>query len=154
MSERPSSARHTRQQSEVRIALAGASGFRSAQQLHAHLRDRGIRIGLTTVYRILHSLADSGEIDVMRLPRGEQLFRRCHIDTHHHHLMCRRCGRAVEIQGMGVDAQAERLAAEYGFSDIAHAVEIFGTCSECMRNLPLDVLTREERETHAPYRQN
>jgi Fur family ferric uptake transcriptional regulator len=130
VSNRPST-RRTRQQAEVRGALTTAAEFRSAQHLHADLRDQGARISLTTVYRTLQRLADHGEIDVMRLPGGEQLFRRCQLSAHHHHLVCRRCGHAVEVEDLGVDVQAERLAAKHGFRDVAHTVEIFGICADC-----------------------
>ena len=105
-------------------------GFHSAQQLHAMLRDRGERVGLTTVYRTLQALADAGDIDVMRPPNGEQLFRRC-SDGHHHHLVCRSCGRTVEVAGPAVESWADRVAAQHGFVDVSHTLEIFGTCQGC-----------------------
>ena len=80
--------------------LAEMEGFHSAQDLHAMLRQRGERVGLTTVYRTLQGLADAGEIDVMRPPGGEHLYRRC-SEGHHHHLVCRSCGRTVEVAGPG-----------------------------------------------------
>src|SRR4029453_16392937 len=66
--------RNTKQRSAVSAVLADAEGFHSAQDLHAMLRDRGERVGLTTVYRTLQGLADAGEIDVMRPPGGEHLY--------------------------------------------------------------------------------
>ena len=122
--------RNTRQRSAVSAVLAEAEGFHSAQDLHAMLRDRGDRVGLTTVYRTLQGLADAGEIDVMRPPGGEHLYRRC-SQGHHHHLVCRACGNAVEVAGPAVESWAERVAAQHGFADVAHTVEIFGTCPDC-----------------------
>ncbi|MGC1208829.1 MAG: transcriptional repressor, partial [Ornithinimicrobium sp.] len=49
---------------------------------------------------------------------------------HHHHLVCRVCGRTVEIEGPAVETWAERVAAEHAFVDVAHTLEIFGTCSD------------------------
>lgn len=94
------------------------------------LRGRGDKVGLTTVYRTLQALAERGEVDVMRPPGGEQLYRRC-AAGHHHHLVCRSCGQAVEVEGPAVERWADRIAAEHGFVDIAHTVEIFGICPEC-----------------------
>lgn len=122
--------RNTRQRGAVIALLADVDGFRSAQELHALLRDRGERVGLTTVYRSLQSLADAGEVDVMRLPAGEQMFRRC-SRGHHHHLVCRSCGRTVEVAGPAVENWADRVATRHGFVDISHTVEVFGTCPEC-----------------------
>jgi Fur family ferric uptake transcriptional regulator len=110
--------------------LADVEEFRSAQELHELLRHKGESVGLTTVYRTLQALADAGEIDVMRPPGGEHLYRRC-SSGHHHHLVCRVCGRTVEVAGPTVESWADRVAAEHGFADVSHTLEIFGTCAEC-----------------------
>ena len=125
-------ARNTRQRSAVSALLAEVEGFHSAQDLFAMLRERGERVGLTTVYRTLQGLAEAGEVDVMRPPGGEHLYRRC-SDGHHHHLVCRACGRTVEVEGPAVESWAERVAAKHGFADISHTLEIFGTCPACAR---------------------
>ncbi len=127
----PGMTRNTRQRAEVLALLDGTDDFRSAQQLHADLRGRGVGVGLTTVYRTLQLLADAGEVDQMRRPDGEQLYRRCRRGRHHHHLVCRGCGRTVEVEGPAVERWAEELAAEHGFTDVSHTVEIFGTCATC-----------------------
>jgi Fur family ferric uptake transcriptional regulator len=130
VSETGTAVRNTRQRTAVSALLAEVEGFHSAQDLHAMLRDRGERVGLTTVYRTLQGLADAGEIDVMRPPGGEHLYRRC-SEGHHHHLVCRSCGRTVEVAGPAVETWADRVAAQHGFSDVSHTLEIFGTCPTC-----------------------
>ncbi|HYN97481.1 MAG TPA: Fur family transcriptional regulator [Pilimelia sp.] len=122
--------RNTRQRTAVSTLLDEVAGFHSAQELHAMLRDRGERVGLTTVYRTLQGLADAGEVDVMRPPGGEHLYRRC-SQGHHHHLVCRSCGRTVEVAGPAVESWAEKVAARHGFVSVSHTMEIFGTCPAC-----------------------
>jgi Fur family transcriptional regulator, ferric uptake regulator len=123
-------ARPTRQRRAVAAALADVEVFRSAQDIHAQLRARGDDVGLTTVYRTLQALADAGEIDVLRTPDGEAVYRLC-SNGHHHHLVCRACGRTVEIEGPAVESWARRTAQEHGFAEIEHTLEIFGTCAPC-----------------------
>ncbi|OEV02902.1 Fur family transcriptional regulator [Streptomyces oceani] len=123
--------RSTRQRTAVAAALAEVEEFRSAQELHDMLRHRGDSVGLTTVYRTLQSLADAGEVDVLRTDEGEAVYRRCQSDDHHHHLVCRHCGKAVEVEGPAVEKWADAVATEHGFVDVGHTVEIFGTCAEC-----------------------
>ncbi|PWR07950.1 transcriptional repressor [Micromonospora acroterricola] len=132
MSESGAALRNTRQRSAVSALLGEMEGFHSAQDLHAMLRQRGERVGLTTVYRTLQGLADAGEIDVMRPPGGEHLYRRC-SEGHHHHLVCRACGRTVEVAGPAVESWADRVAAQHGYADVSHTLEIFGTCPTCAR---------------------
>jgi Fur family ferric uptake transcriptional regulator len=115
--------------------LEEADGFMSAQDLHAELRGRGQRVGLTTVYNQLRALADAGQVDSLRAEDGEALYRRCGSDEHHHHLLCRSCGRTVEVAERSVERWAARIAAAEGFVDVAHTVEVVGTCPDCARHL-------------------
>jgi Fur family transcriptional regulator, ferric uptake regulator len=124
--------RNTRQRGEVLALLDETDDFRTAQQLHADLRERGAQVGLTTVYRTLQLLVEAGEIDVMRLPAGEQLYRRCGR-SHHHHLVCRDCGTTIEVEGPAVERWATKLAEQHGFSDVSHTLDVFGTCPRCNR---------------------
>jgi len=116
---------------DVREVLSSSDGFRSAQDIYADLRAAGSRIGLTTVYRALQSLTDAGDVDVLRTGDGESVYRACASSAHHHHLVCRSCGRTVEIGGPAVERWAESVATEHGFTDISHTVEIFGVCPQC-----------------------
>jgi len=121
--------RPTRQRRAVSAALAGIDEFRSAQEIHEVLRGRGEKVGLSTVYRTLQGLAESGQVDVLRTG-DEALYRAC-SGGHHHHLVCRSCGRTVEVEGPTVERWADRVAAEHGFRDVSHTLEVFGTCAEC-----------------------
>ncbi|WP_336083341.1 Fur family transcriptional regulator [Nocardia sp. SSK8] len=127
--------RSTRQRSAISALLGDIDEFRSAQELHDELRKRGEGIGLTTVYRTLQSLADAGMVDVLRTDSGESVYRQC-SSGHHHHLVCRHCGRTVEVEGPTVEAWAEAIAGEHGFTEVSHTLEIFGTCRDCVRARP------------------
>ncbi|MFT4187658.1 MAG: Fur family transcriptional regulator [Aeromicrobium sp.] len=122
--------RNTRQRRAVAAILEDLDGFASAQEIHDLLRHRGESVGLSTVYRNLQALADAAEVDALRNDDGEVLYRQCSTG-HHHHLVCRACGRTVEVAGPTVEKWADMIAAENGFSDVAHTLEIFGTCRDC-----------------------
>ncbi|MFE3201071.1 Fur family transcriptional regulator [Embleya sp. NPDC055664] len=126
----PVRGRSTRQRAAVSALLDEIEDFRSAQDLHDLLKQRGEAVGLTTVYRTLQALADADEVDVLRTQDGESVYRRC-SRGHHHHLVCRSCGRTVEVEGPAVERWANRIAAEHGFGDVSHELEIFGTCAQC-----------------------
>jgi Fur family ferric uptake transcriptional regulator len=122
--------RGTKQASAVASALASLPGFCSAQDIHAELRRRGEAVGLTTVYRHLQVLSENGDIDTIRDPSGEVLYRQCTTTVHHHHLTCRVCGQSVEVEGRVVEQWAEKVAAAAGFTAVDHTVELFGLCPE------------------------
>lgn len=121
----------TSRRDAVQDILVHSEGFRSAQDIYAQMRADGAKIGLTTVYRALQSLADAGQVDVLRTDDGESVYRACATGAHHHHLVCRLCGRTVEVAGPAVEQWAEAVGAEHGFTAITHTVEVFGTCPSC-----------------------
>jgi Fur family ferric uptake transcriptional regulator len=69
--------RATRQRAAIRALLDKTSDFRSAQELHDELRQRGEGVGLTTVYRTLQQMAAAGVLDTLRTDTGESVYRRC-----------------------------------------------------------------------------
>jgi Fur family transcriptional regulator, ferric uptake regulator len=122
--------RPTRQRAAIAVALTGSAEFRSAQEIHADLERAGTRVGLATVYRNLQAMAGDGEVDVIRTDDGEAVYRACSTH-HHHHLVCRACGKTVEVEGPAVEKWADKIAGDHGFSDVTHTIEIFGTCADC-----------------------
>jgi Fur family ferric uptake transcriptional regulator len=123
--------RQTRQGQAVLNVVAGSDNFRSAQDIHAELRAAGETVGLTTVYRHLSLLTDEGRLDALQTADGELVYRSCHSERHHHHVVCRHCGRGTEVELPDLEHWAETTAQGLGYSDVTHTVEIFGVCAEC-----------------------
>jgi Fur family ferric uptake transcriptional regulator len=46
-------------------------------------------------------------------------------------LICRSCGLTVEIEATDVEQWARQTAAQHGFSEAEHVVDIFGLCAAC-----------------------
>jgi Fur family ferric uptake transcriptional regulator len=123
--------RNTRQRAAVISALAEADVFKSSQEIHDDLRQRGDSVGLATVYRTLQALAESGDVDVI-VRDGETAYRQC-SPSHHHHLVCRACHSTIEVEAPDVEAWASTVAAKHGFTDVTHTVEVYGLCRACAR---------------------
>jgi Fur family transcriptional regulator, ferric uptake regulator len=122
--------RNTWQREAVREALGESEAFVSAQSLHGALHASGSSIGLATVYRALADLASEGEADSLQ-QEGESLYRACTPGSHHHHLICRACGLTVEIEADAVETWAQAIAADHGFTQPNHVVDVFGLCADC-----------------------
>ena len=125
--------RNTSQRAAISDLLSGTDEFVSAQDLHAILRASGSTVGLATVYRALQDMATAGAVDAVRNENGEVLYRRCAVPSHHHHLVCRTCGRTEEIDAPAVEAWARAVADQYGYTDVDHDVELFGRCAACTK---------------------
>ena len=121
----------TRAQRAVLAALAGDDAFRSAQDIHARLRDSETAVGLTSVYRALQALADTGVVDAVRTSTGELTYRRCGSDEHHHHLVCTTCGATVEIEAPAIESWVADVARSHGYVVASHTLEVAGTCRSC-----------------------
>jgi Fur family ferric uptake transcriptional regulator len=138
--------RTSRQRAAVAAAFDGLDGFSSAQDVHARMRAAGDGIGLSTVYRAVQTLVEAGRLDAIRTDTGETIYRRC-SPQHHHHLICRNCGRTVEVEGPAVERWADRIAAENGFADVSHTLDIFGTCSSCTAETGPPPMTPHDHST-------
>ena len=131
MSDKPPYTRATRQRAAIMALLDDSEAFMSAQELYDKLKSKGAKVGLTTVYRTLQALSDRGAIDVVRVADKEAVYRRCASDAHHHHLVCRSCGRAEELASAAVEEWTRRSARAHGFTAVTHTVEIYGICGAC-----------------------
>lgn len=124
--------RMTARQRAVLDLLHRSDRFRSAQQLHLDLRQRhGVRIGLVTVYRILHAFADMKICETQRAEDGETLYRLRTTLEHRHYLLCRRCGRAIGFTAGEIEYFTSQLAEQYRYTDVAHQIDFYGTCPGC-----------------------
>jgi len=121
--------RVTRQRLAVLEALSGRGEAVTAQDLHQELRLVPGSPGLATIYRTLSQLAEAGQIDTFRVD-GEQAFRLCGPD-HHHHLVCESCGSVQEVESAEVEAWVARMARRRKFKVTGHRADIFGLCAAC-----------------------
>ena len=127
--------RSTWQRSAIVDLLERSQVFLSAQQIHAELEEEGTKVGLATVYRNLQSLAEEDLVDTVRSDDGEALYRLCTNEGHHHHLVCRSCGKAVEISGSLFENWVHDIASANGFTKVEHVAEFFGLCNDCSHRI-------------------
>jgi Fur family ferric uptake transcriptional regulator len=132
----PRRRRSTAKQRAVLEVLREHENFRSAQQLYLDVRqNRQLRIGLTSVYRILRTLAADGVAETQRAEDGEILYRLRAGTGHRHYLVCRRCGEAVAFIPVEIEEHTDRLSRQHHYTDVTHYVDIYGTCPRC-RTVP------------------
>jgi Fe2+ or Zn2+ uptake regulation protein len=103
----------------------------SPQTIHQIALARNCNIGLVSVYRTLDLLS---ELDLVRRVHGQD---GCHgyvlaSPGHHHHLICRKCGKAVEFTGSGdLSDFIERIEKKTGFAIDEHILQLYGLCPQC-----------------------
>ena len=137
---KPAEARNTRQRRIIKATMEELGDFISAQDLHLTLSNRKDQVSLATTSRVLQSLANAGELDSVKGIEGETLYRHCRVKDHHHHLLCRRCGTAIELEAPALEDWALAMGKQHGFSELEHVVEVTGYCPDC-------TLARREEES-------
>ena len=121
----------TRPRELVAAILRGAKRFISAAEIHRTLATESSRVSLATVYRTLEHLREKGEAEVRIDDAGEATYMVCEPQHHHHHAICSKCGRVVNVECDAMDRFAEALRETHAFELDAHKMEFSGRCKEC-----------------------
>ncbi|WP_047979612.1 Fur family transcriptional regulator [Ornithinibacillus contaminans] len=104
-----------------------ANGYRTAKDLIQHLEETYEGISFDTIYRNLHLYNEVGILETTEL-NGEKHFRMNCTSHHHHHFICKDCGRTKEIEVCPMDEVKQSLS-NYEIED--HKFEIYGLCPQC-----------------------
>jgi Fur family ferric uptake transcriptional regulator len=124
--------RNSTRQKKILNLLRDQEAFLSSQEIHKLLQQQGESVGLATVYRQLEALTVSHVVDSIINLKGEKLYRHCgQADSHHHHIICRICGNATELDSPEVENLAKLIAKRYDYKEVTHSLELFGICSSC-----------------------
>lgn len=108
-------------------------GFVTSQELFELLRSQDIKIGLATVYRQLQALTSQGVLDQIRTKDGQQAYRFCSPE-HHHHITCRSCRKTKEFIDNRLADIFNDLALERDYILTGHDLELYGLCSDCQED--------------------
>ena len=114
----------------IRAALRRDQPF-TAQALVGELQRKGV--GRATVFRTLDLLVTHGALSrVHGIEHGTRCVRytTC-APSHHHHLICRGCGRVEEIRASGLEQRIAEVARSHGYQLLEHGLEVQGICREC-----------------------
>jgi Fur family transcriptional regulator, ferric uptake regulator len=113
-------------------ALAKHDCAVTALDLEEELRDRDVAVGRASIYRALEQLEGLGLVQRIEVCRGTAGFER--VDPtghHHHHAICRDCGRMVPFEDKTLEKALDKLAGEMSFDVTEHDVVLRGTCERC-----------------------
>ncbi len=122
--------RLTPQRMMVVEALHGADKHVSAEEIYAQVRARYPYVNISTVYRTLELLKELGLVTEIALRDGCVRFHPVE-KGHHHHLVCQKCSRIIDLPESALNSLEEILLDDYQFkADLKH-MAVFGLCPEC-----------------------
>lgn len=113
--------------------VRGAESHPTAEEVHRLVRRRLPGASLGTIYRNLRILVGAGLLNELPGP-----YARFDANTRaHHHFMCERCGRIIDVDAALAEPHASvlsaRVASRTGFSITNHRIELFGRCRDCQK---------------------
>lgn len=126
--------RVTRARRAVAELIASRSGHFTAAELLDQAEKRRLKVGRASVFRALDLFTELGVLERLDLPSGEHAYVACEPAQHHHHVVCRSCGRSVEVQDAGLQLVVGEIARRSGYVIDTHRLELFGTCADCADN--------------------
>ena len=115
--------------------IAEQDGHFTAADLVAEARTRRLGVGRATVFRTLEVLEGLGAVERLDLPSGDHAYVGCE-PAHHHHVVCSRCGRTLEIDDAGLRSVVRDVARRTGYRVDEHRLELFGLCPACLATQP------------------
>lgn len=113
-------------------ALAGHDCAVTALELDDELRARKPAPGRASIYRALEQLEQLGLVQRIEVCRGTAGYER--VDPggeHHHHAICRECGRMIPFEDARLERAIARVGERMGFDAADHEVVIRGRCERC-----------------------
>ncbi len=121
----------TRPREQIASILRAERRFLSAAEIHRVLESEDAPVSLSTVYRTLEHLLSKGDVTVRVADDGESAYMLCEPTHHHHHAICRSCGRVEDVDCSAIGQFAESLRSIHGFELDAHKMEFIGRCQAC-----------------------
>ncbi|MCA9862293.1 MAG: Fur family transcriptional regulator [Thermomicrobiales bacterium] len=120
-----------------RLVILGAllpSGHLAADEVFARVEGQLPGVNRSTVYRTLDLFSELGLVSVTDLGGGARQYEL--LDQPHHHLICHRCGEAIEMDDALIEPMREAIRARYGFAPQVDHLALFGFCIECQHAPP------------------
>lgn len=117
-----------------RLAVLGAftvpGEHLSAEEIGDRVERAMPAVNRSTVYRTLERFRDLGLITETDLGGGVRQYEL--LDgARHHHLICHKCRRMIELDDALLDQLRDEIYARYGFSAGIEHLALFGVCADC-----------------------
>lgn len=124
--------RITPQRTMIISAIENSIDHISADEIYSQVAAKYPHVNISTVYRTLELLKGLGMVTETDLGEGRVRYHPAH-KGHHHHLVCRECGKIIDLDESVVTSLEDTLLREYKFdADLRH-MAIFGRCEQCVK---------------------
>jgi Fur family transcriptional regulator, ferric uptake regulator len=119
----------------LEILLEEGHKHLSAADIYDLLRNRNKSMGLATIYRTLDLLTKIGILAKRDFDSETSRYELVINQGTHHHLICKNCGKVIEIPDLLPDDIKKKLLKENGFLCLDYNIKFYGYCKECREKM-------------------
>ena len=121
----------TPQRMAVAKVLAHSDTHPSVEEIYRRLQIRFPTISLATVYRNIMLLKSLGEVLELGFPDGSNRYDG-NKPNPPPHVICVRCKKIIDPDLVTLKDMTTEIADETGFQILAHRLDFFGICQDCL----------------------
>ena len=121
----------SKQREQILATFIKTRNHPTVNDLYNIIRKKDPKIGLATVYRTMKAICDSGLAGEVDFGDGLRRFEHKYRHQHHHHLVCIKCGKVIEVTSGQIESLQKKLAKQHNFAPTRDTMKIFGLCSKC-----------------------
>jgi Fur family ferric uptake transcriptional regulator len=121
----------------------------TSNELTQLLKEKGYNFKPDFVRDTLKMMSRFGFAKKNRFDNGYVRYEHRHLGQHHDHMICTKCRKIIEFEDEAIEKLQVEIASTYGFHMLQHKMEIYGICSECLKDrvqrMPLGMAKQGER---------
>ena len=121
----------------------------TVSELSHLLEEGGNKLEPDFIKDTLKLMCRFGFAQIRTFNNGKTRYEHRHLGQHHDHMICTKCKKIVEFRNDQIETLQGQIASAHGFHMLQHKMEIYGICSDCLRQrskiISLDMAKQGER---------
>lgn len=113
--------------------LENAENPLTAEDIFIQLKHNSVSVALSTIYRALETLMQSGEI-TKSFQAGTSKAR-YELRQHRHYFTCNICKKMIPLSNCPLEEAFNKLQDHSGFEITDHSLALYGKCADCKNML-------------------
>jgi Fur family ferric uptake transcriptional regulator len=108
-------------------------GHVTEKELRQRLDQNGLGFDSEFIRETLKLMCRFGFALKQKFDNGLIRYEHLHLGQHHDHIVCTKCKKITEFENPQMEQLQAQIAGQYGFHILQHKMEIYGICSDCLK---------------------
>jgi Fe2+ or Zn2+ uptake regulation protein len=114
----------------IEVLFEHRGKFLTAEEIYTKTKEKYSQTNFSTVYRNLDILECTDIIHKTNITEGASIYELSCNDEHHHHIICKGCGKTEAIEFCPFDEIFNKVETK-NFTLTEHRFELYGYCNDC-----------------------